>query len=107
MEHRLSGSNPEVAGKIRVLRKQMEEEFGLIAIAAGKLLGPILWWTSRREEKRLAAGQCYEPAPIIDRRNGAVDQPAPARALPAVNSGSPGAWRRADFLETGESSSGD
>jgi hypothetical protein len=83
----------------------MEEEFGLIAIAAGKLLGPILWWTSRREEKRLGAGQCYEPATIIDRRNW-VDEPAPAEPLPAV-------YRPRRLapelisLETGESSSGD
>ena len=32
----------------------MEREFGLTAIAAGRLLGPVLWWTSLREEKRLA-----------------------------------------------------
>jgi radical SAM superfamily enzyme YgiQ (UPF0313 family) len=105
MEHRLSGSNPEVAGKIRLLRKQMEEEFGLIAIAAGKLLGPILWWTSRREEKRLAAGQCYEPAPIIDRRNW-VDQPAPAAPSPAVYKPRRLAPELIS-LEPGESSSGD
>ena len=105
MEHRLHASNPDVASKIRVLRKQMEVEFGLIAIAAGKLLGPILWWTSRREEKRLAAGQCYEPATIIDRRNW-VDEPATAAPSPAVYS-----TRRLGpeliSLETGESSSGD
>ena len=105
MEHRLNGSNPEVAAKIRALRKQMEEEFGLVAIAAGKLLGPILWWTSRREEKRLAAGQCYEPATIIDRRNW-VDEPARPAPAPAV-------YRPRRLapelisLETGESSSGD
>ena len=105
MEHRLSRSNPEVAAKIRSRRKQMEEEFGLIAIAAGKLLGPVLWWTSRREEKRLAAGQCYEPATIIDRRNW-VDEPATAAPSSAV-------YRPRHLapelisLETGESSSGD
>jgi len=32
-------------------------------------LGPVLWWTSLREEKRLAQGHSYEPATIIDRRN--------------------------------------
>jgi hypothetical protein len=69
MEHRLTRSNPLVAAKIRAFRKEMEQEFGLIAVVAGKLLGPVLWWTSRREDQRLAAGQTYEPAPIIDRRN--------------------------------------
>ena len=105
MEHRLNGSNPEVAAKIRALRKEMEQEFGLVAIAAGKLLGPVLWWTSRREEKRLAAGQCYEPATIIDRRNW-VHEPAPAAPSPAV-------YRPRRLapelisLEPGKSSSGD
>jgi radical SAM superfamily enzyme YgiQ (UPF0313 family) len=80
MEHRLTTSNPAVAAKIRALRQEMEREFGLIAVLAGKLLGPILWLTSLREEKRLAKGQSYEPAPIIDRRNW-VEQPAqPARS---------------------------
>ena len=105
MEHRLNGSNPEVAAKIRALRKEMEREFGWIAVAAGKLLGPVLWWTSRREEKRLAAGQCYEPATIIDRRNWS-DEPARPAPTPAV-------YRPRRLapelisLETGESSSGD
>jgi hypothetical protein len=35
----------------------------------GQVLGPILWWTSLREEKRLAAGRSYEPSTIIGRRN--------------------------------------
>jgi hypothetical protein len=43
--------------------------------------GPVLWWSARREERRLAAGQTYEPSPIIERRNweGAAveDRPAP------------------------------
>ena len=69
MEYRLRDSNPAIALQIRALRKEMQREFGLIAIAAAKLLGPVLWWTSAREEKRLAAGHSYEPATIIDRRN--------------------------------------
>ncbi|MCU1235232.1 MAG: Radical domain protein [Candidatus Solibacter sp.] len=69
MEYRLRDSNAAVALQIRALRKEMQREFGLIAIAAAKLLGPVLWWTSLREEKRLAQGHSYEPATIIDRRN--------------------------------------
>jgi hypothetical protein len=105
MEYRLKGSNPEVASKIRTLRKQMEAEFGLIARATGKILGPILWWTSRREEKRLAAGHCYEPATIIDRRNW-VNETAPPAVAPAVFSPRRLAPELIS-LETGESSSGD
>jgi hypothetical protein len=33
------------------------------------LLGPILSWLNRREEKRLAAGQVYEPPVCIERSN--------------------------------------
>jgi hypothetical protein len=63
---------------------EMQQEFGLIAVLAGKLLGPVLWWTSRREEKLLAAGRCYEPASIIDRRNW-VDEPGRSRTGRAVD----------------------
>jgi hypothetical protein len=51
------------------MRLELEREFGMTAIAAARLLGPILWWTSLREEKRLAAGRSYEPSTIIGRRN--------------------------------------
>src|SRR5271157_4203649 len=84
MEHRLNTSNPAVAAKIRAFRKEMEQEFGLIAVVAGKLLGPILWWTSRREDQRLAAGQTYEPAPIIDRRNWS-EAPVPSATARVVD----------------------
>ena len=69
MEYRLRTSNAEIALQIRHLRKQMQHEFGLVAVAAAKLLGPVLWWTSAREEKRLAAGKTYEPATVVARRN--------------------------------------
>ena len=71
MEHRLNRTNQAVALQIRALRKQLEREFGLIAKAAARLLGPVLWWTSLREEKRLAHGRRYEPATIVGRRNWA------------------------------------
>ncbi len=69
MEHRMRETNESVASQIRLLREDMEREFGLIAAAAARILGPILSWTSAREEKRLAAGVTYEPSPIIERRN--------------------------------------
>lgn len=69
MEHRLNKANLNVALQIRELRKEMEQEFGFIAIAASRILGPLLWWTSRREDKRLHAGHHYEPGTIIGRRH--------------------------------------
>ena len=71
IEHRLRHSNRQVALQVRALRKEMECEFGLLTAAAGRLLGPVLWWTSLREEKRLARGQTYEPATVIGHRNWA------------------------------------
>jgi radical SAM superfamily enzyme YgiQ (UPF0313 family) len=69
MEHRLSRTNRSVSLQIRALRQDMEHEFGLFTAAAARLLGPVLWWTSRREDKRLAKGQTYEPSTIIERQN--------------------------------------
>jgi hypothetical protein len=69
MEHRLRETNDSVASQIRLLRQDLEREFGLIASAAARLFGPILAWTSAREEKRLAQGRSYEPRTIVERRN--------------------------------------
>jgi radical SAM superfamily enzyme YgiQ (UPF0313 family) len=71
MEHRLRNANRSVALRIRELRKEIEQEFGLVAVAASRILGPALWWTSRREDARLARGNRYEPPTIIGRRNWA------------------------------------
>jgi hypothetical protein len=43
-------------------------------------VGPVLLWSTRREEKRLAAGQTYEPRPIIERRNWPFGEPVPQLA---------------------------
>jgi radical SAM superfamily enzyme YgiQ (UPF0313 family) len=68
MEHRLKNVNRTMAPQIRALRKEIEQEFGIVAAAAGRLFGPVLWWTSLREDRRLARGAAYEPATIVDRR---------------------------------------
>ena len=69
MEHRLDRTNRSVSVQIRALRQDLEREFGVFTAAAARVLGPILWWTSLREEKRLAKGHGYEPPTIIERRN--------------------------------------
>jgi len=71
MERRLKETNEAVSRKIRELRRDIEAEFGLLSRLAGGLAGPVLLWSSRREEKRLAAGKTYEPRTIIERRNWA------------------------------------
>jgi hypothetical protein len=72
MERRLRETNEAISLRVRALRREMEKEFGLFSRLASALAGPVLVWTSRREEKRLAAGKVYEPPTIIERRNWAV-----------------------------------
>ena len=69
MERQLRGANEEVAGRVRTLRKELQREFGLVAAAASLVLGPVLWWTSRREERRSSQGKTYDPRVIVNRRN--------------------------------------
>ncbi len=71
MERQLRKTNTAVSAQIRAVRKDLGREFGTLSSMAGRLLGPVLLWTSRREEKRLAAGHTYEPPTIIERRNWA------------------------------------
>ena len=69
MEKHLKGANEAVAGRIRALRKELGREFGLVSRVVAQAVGPVLLWSARREERRLAAGVSYEPATIVERRN--------------------------------------
>jgi radical SAM superfamily enzyme YgiQ (UPF0313 family) len=69
MEREFRKINFEVSEQIHSLRREVEEEFGVAARVTARLLGPVLLWTTRREEKRLAAGKTYEPPTIVERRN--------------------------------------
>jgi radical SAM superfamily enzyme YgiQ (UPF0313 family) len=71
MERRLKKTNEELSKRIRSLRREIGSEFGIVGRTVGALVGPILLWTARREEKRLANGFTYEPTTIIERRNWA------------------------------------
>jgi hypothetical protein len=71
MERRLRETNQAVSQQIHALRREIEREFGSMSRVVGGLLGPLLVWTSRREHKRLARGQVYEPAPVIERSHWA------------------------------------
>jgi len=71
MERRLRETNQAVSQQIHTLRREIEREFGSMSRVVGALLGPVLVWTSRREHKRLARGQVYEPATVIERSNWA------------------------------------
>ena len=72
MEKRLRKTNAEIAGRIRELRREIEHEFGATTRVLRAITGPILLWTSKREDRQLAHGKTYEPPTFVDRRNWAV-----------------------------------
>jgi len=69
MERDFKNINEGVSQKIRGLRRQLKHEFPVVSRISTALLGPILLWSSRRETKRLEAGQTYEPPTFIERTN--------------------------------------
>jgi radical SAM superfamily enzyme YgiQ (UPF0313 family) len=71
MERTFRDINGQVARQIRGLRREVEKEFGVASRLAANFMGPVLLWTTRREERRLRAGKTYEPQMIIERTNWA------------------------------------
>jgi hypothetical protein len=69
MEKHLRRTNAAVSENIRALRQEVGREFGLASRVVTRLLGPVLLWSARREERRLAAGRTSEPRTIVERRN--------------------------------------
>jgi hypothetical protein len=69
MEHSVNRTNHALRGRIRALRQEIGKEFGAVARVASALAGPVLLWTSRLEERRLARGYTYEPLTVLERRN--------------------------------------
>jgi radical SAM superfamily enzyme YgiQ (UPF0313 family) len=71
MEKRLKKTNSAVSARIRELRREIEHEFGLATRSLRMVAGPLLLYTSKREDRRLAAGKTYEPPTFVERRNWA------------------------------------
>lgn len=71
MEREFAKVNREVSRRIRLLREQIRMESSFVERAAASMLGPVMLWTTRREERRLLAGRTYEPPTIVQRRNWA------------------------------------
>ncbi len=69
MEKRLKRTNASVSARIRELRRDIEHEFGTATRLLRTVVGPVLLWMSKREDKRLARGKTYEPKTFVDRRN--------------------------------------
>jgi radical SAM superfamily enzyme YgiQ (UPF0313 family) len=73
MERQLKPTNPAVGERIRDLREEIGREFGVWNRAVAHVLGPILLWTSRREQKRLDGGMTYEPRTFLEHRNWSME----------------------------------
>ena len=71
MEHQFRKVDAKVSDQIRELRREFKHESGLISRMMPAVLGPVLLWTTRREDKRLARGITYEPPTILERSNWA------------------------------------
>ncbi|MGC2888548.1 MAG: cobalamin-dependent protein [Candidatus Acidiferrum sp.] len=69
MEREFKKVNRGVSARIHQLRREVEKEFPVFARLTAVLLGPILLWSTRREENRLASGHTYEPPTFVERRN--------------------------------------
>jgi radical SAM superfamily enzyme YgiQ (UPF0313 family) len=69
MERQFRRTNETVSEQIRALRKDIGCEFGVTARLIACLLGPLVLWTSRREQKQLSGGKTYEPKSVVERHN--------------------------------------
>jgi radical SAM superfamily enzyme YgiQ (UPF0313 family) len=69
MEKRLRTTNPPIAKRIGELRREIEGVFGMFTRVVRRVVGPVLLWTSKREDRRLANGVTYEPETFVERRN--------------------------------------
>ncbi len=67
MEREFREVSETVSAQIKALRAEVEREFGLRARISAHVLGPVLLWTTRREERRLAKGKTYEPPSFLER----------------------------------------
>ncbi|MGA3026088.1 MAG: B12-binding domain-containing radical SAM protein [Bryobacteraceae bacterium] len=72
MERRLRDTNEAVSRRIRELRADILRESGLDTRLVSAIVGPLMLWVAKREQKRLTAGRSYEPNMIVERRNWAA-----------------------------------
>src|SRR5579862_6229115 len=69
MEHQFRKVDRNVSQQIGALRQEFKHESGILSRMMPAVLGPVLLWTARREERRLARGKTYEPPTILERSN--------------------------------------
>jgi radical SAM superfamily enzyme YgiQ (UPF0313 family) len=69
MERQFKKVDSKVSEQVCALRQEFKRESGAVARMMPAVLGPVLLWTTRREEKRMARGKTYEPPTILERSN--------------------------------------
>jgi hypothetical protein len=80
MAKQLKRTDPAMSAQVDSLRKEVGREFGAVSRISAALLGPVMWFTGRREQRQLDAGKTYEPPTFIERRNWnaqPIHQPVP------------------------------
>jgi hypothetical protein len=68
-EKYLARSNAGAAARLRALREEIRRECGASSAWMARTLGPLLLWTTRREQRRLDRGITYEPKTFLQRKN--------------------------------------
>jgi radical SAM superfamily enzyme YgiQ (UPF0313 family) len=76
MERSVRKTNAALSERMRALQQEIDRAFGPLASLSAGVLGPILLWSSWREERRLARGKTYEPPTIIERMHWPAEQGA-------------------------------
>jgi len=84
MERQLKSADPAMSQQIRALRQEIGREFGLGTRLIAGLLGRVMLWTSRREQKQLDQGKTYEPKTFVEHRDWRPPTPASDRVQIAV-----------------------
>jgi hypothetical protein len=74
--------NADVSCRIQELRREIGKEFGVMSRLVSAVLGPVLLWSTRREDQRLARGVTYEPPTILERRNWEFPAPKSIQRRP-------------------------
>jgi hypothetical protein len=69
MEKYLQDTNRQVSERIRELRAEIHREMGSMSRVLEHLVGPVLLWSARRENRLFPAGRVLEPQMFIERRN--------------------------------------
>jgi radical SAM superfamily enzyme YgiQ (UPF0313 family) len=72
MERYLRDSNRTMSDRIRELRLQVEREIGGMSRLIDPIVGRVLLWSARRDERRDPGGRRLEPRTWVDRRNWQV-----------------------------------